>query len=75
MTPVTIEDQILNYYEQSAGCSATFQSPPPSGCPSDVQGAYAFSQTHALTILIAALFMLAIVQMIFSTIFPSAAHH
>lgn len=73
--PVTLEDQILSYYEQQTGCTAGFVTPPPVQCPKQVQDAYKFGNTHLLTILIAAFFLIAIAQMIFSTIFPPADHH
>ena len=75
MSPVTLEDQILSYYEQQTGCTAGFVTPPPVNCPAQVQGAYKFGQTHTLTIAIAAFFLLAIVHMVWTTIFPPAAHH
>ncbi len=75
MTPVTLEDHILAYYEQATGCSSLFVSPPPTECDSQVQTAYAFSKTHALTIILALFFVLAILQMIFATLFPAKGKH
>lgn len=74
MTPVTIEDFVINYLEVSSGCTSTFISPPPDTCSDEVLNAQNILQYHPLTWLIVAAFFLIILQMVFAALFPPKAH-
>ena len=73
MSPVTLEDQILLYFEQADGCTAEFVSPPPLACK-QANNVYGFLSLHLLTGAIVLVFLSVLVGMVMTTLFPPAHH-
>lgn len=69
MTPITLEDHLLEYLERANGCAQTLVSPPPAHCNSQVQGWYQFLKFHPFTWMIIILFGFVILQMSISAWF------
>ncbi|GEM_PF-2935736 len=75
MSPITIEDEILDYLEHANSCAEGSVNPPASSCSTQVQMAYGFLKYHPLSGLLVFFFLAIIARMIYSILFPSEAHH
>lgn len=74
MTPVTLEDHLLEYIERSQGCAQVLVSPPPDHCNGQVQGWYAFLKLQPFTIAIVAVFAMVLVGMSITAFFGGDKH-
>lgn len=73
--PQTLEESLVGMMELQSGCAKEAIIPPPLTCPKSVHSMYSVSQSHVITIVIIAVFVLALVQLTMIAINPNAGGH
>ena len=73
--PTTLEEYLVGALELQSGCAKEAVIPPPSACPKSVHSMYAFSHSHALTILVVVIFVAILAQLTMMAINPNAGGH
>jgi hypothetical protein len=74
--PQSLEEYFVGALEVNSGCAPHGEAviPPPSECPQSVQNMYGFAQTHALTIIIVAVFALVLLEVVLLALNPRGGH-